>query len=305
MENRGQSRLFKLILVAGLTGPSLVALAQANSVWSGGQCNGTVAECIQTGREMGQQGLQKQQNEQSSKYLQQQLLQRPPQQEQGKQEDNPMSKVIQQMLGGGQGGQGQGVQGNQGGLGNDPNGRNGYGGFGGYGTYGGDRESVGGGGWRYGGGGGPSGPAGTISVDDLKEDSSTGRAKIVKPLKKWFPICTEKVGLKTCKFVNIGIWGDDPHKRTESCHNSGEAMDVGLPLSCSDGVSITESKRGQPPDPRALALAKCMAKETNDELQVIFHDYEDRPNMFPGGVRNKHHGHMHIQLKNCRMVRGR
>lgn len=117
--------------------------------------------------------------------------------------------------------------------------------------------------------------------------------KILGPFKKYFDTCTSKAGLGSCKFINLGIKGDASHRARRSCHNSAQAIDVG-PLTCSSGKKVLAS------DPLYFEVAKCMANDTNNELQVIFYKNEG-PNMMQ---KSDHNNHMHIQLKNCSMVYG-
>lgn len=117
--------------------------------------------------------------------------------------------------------------------------------------------------------------------------------KILPPFRKYYDGCITKAGLGTCRFVNLGIKGDASHQARRSCHNSAQAIDVG-PLTCSNGRKIIAS------DPEFYEVAKCMANETNDELQVIFYKKEG-PNMMQ---KSDHNNHMHIQLKNCSMIYG-
>jgi len=133
---------------------------------------------------------------------------------------------------------------------------------------------------------------------DVGVNGLNGNARVLEPFKRWFPQCTEKLGLGQCNFKFLGTWGDASHRARASCHNSGEAIDVGLPFTCSNGVSFDAN------DPRAMEVAKCMAGDTNGELQVIFRDHTGPPGMIPGYPRGSHSGHMHIQLRNCRAVRG-
>ena len=117
--------------------------------------------------------------------------------------------------------------------------------------------------------------------------------KILGPFKKYFDSCTGKAGLGSCKFVNLGIKGDASHRARRSCHNSAQAIDVG-PLTCSSGRRVLAS------DPLYFEVAKCMANDTNNELQVIFYK-KDGQNMIQ---KSDHNNHMHIQIKSCSMVYG-
>lgn len=137
-----------------------------------------------------------------------------------------------------------------------------------------------------------------VSPGNLNANSARGHAPIVEPFKNYFQRCTEKLGLGTCSFKNLGVWGDAAHRARRSCHNSGEAIDVGLPFNCSNGGSFNAN------DPRAMEVAKCMAADSDERFGVIFKDQTPVRNMFPGGQRGAHNGHMHIQLKNCRNVTG-
>ncbi len=124
-----------------------------------------------------------------------------------------------------------------------------------------------------------------------------GSPPIAQTFQKYFNVCTTLVGLGQCNFVNLGIWGDQAHQQRQSCHNVGEAIDVG-PLTCSGGQA---SGTINPDNPRFYDMVKCMAQQTNNELETIFHLSEGPPNMIQ---KSDHSGHVHIQLKNCRMVRG-
>jgi hypothetical protein len=148
------------------------------------------------------------------------------------------------------------------------------------------------------GGGSYSSGNPTASASQLQGHSSRGFAPIVDPFKIAFPQCTEQVGLGQCTYVPLGIWGDQAHRARQSCHNAGEAIDVGLPFQCTNGGRI-EAK-----DPRAMAVARCFANNQGGKFGVIFQDVRDGPNMFPGGTRGAHNGHMHIQLRFCRMITG-
>lgn len=146
-----------------------------------------------------------------------------------------------------------------------------------------------------GGGGGARGVYGGAS-DNTPTSSRTltGGYKIVGPFKEEFDKCLAKVGLGTsCKFENWGIMGDKAHQRRRSCHNIGEAIDVG-PIHC-DGVKY-DSKH-----PKFIEMAKCMANDTGNKFKVLFHMTEP-PNLKKAP---NHEGHMHIQLKTCIPQKGR
>jgi hypothetical protein len=124
------------------------------------------------------------------------------------------------------------------------------------------------------------------------QDLKSGH-KILEPFKENFDKCTNKTGLGRCKFKNMGIDGDDAHKARASCHNSGEAIDVG-DLEC-------DASRYDASSEKFFEVAKCMAHDTEKKLEVIFHKAEgENMKVVPG-----HEKHMHIQLKNCNMVTGK
>lgn len=133
-----------------------------------------------------------------------------------------------------------------------------------------------------------SGTLTPVSPSDL-----SGMRKIIPPFQKWFSACTKGLGLGDCRFENMGIMGDAAHRARRSCHNSGEAIDVGT-VTCSGGQKITTDSA------QFFSLANCMANDSKDELQVIFYKATG-PNMIQKSDHNKH---MHIQLKNCAMVYG-
>ncbi len=124
-------------------------------------------------------------------------------------------------------------------------------------------------------------------------DMSTSKFPIVGVFKKYFDGCLEKTGIGPCKFVNLGILGDAAHRARRSCHNSGEAIDIG-PLTCAGGKSISTT------DPRFYNVARCMAHNTDNKLEIIYYK-ADGSNMIQ---KSDHSNHMHIQLKHCLMVTG-
>lgn len=131
------------------------------------------------------------------------------------------------------------------------------------------------------------------SVRSTAPSDLTSPYRIVGSFRKYYDRCISKARLGTCRFVNLGIKGDASHKKRRSCHNVSQAIDVG-PLICSNGRRILAS------DPQFFEVAKCMANDSNDELEVIFYKTEGL-NM---KKRSDHNNHMHIQLKNCSMSYG-
>lgn len=158
----------------------------------------------------------------------------------------------------------------------------------------GSSGSTGSSGYTGGGASNSSGEPGTTSANSVNK----GAARIVEPFQRHFPKCTNKLGLGNCTFKNLGIFGDARHRAQRSCHNSGDAWDIGYPMKCGDGKVIHAA------DPQAMEIAKCLASDSGDELGVIFRDQAPVKNMFPGGVRGQHNTHMHVQLRNCRNVTG-
>jgi hypothetical protein len=156
---------------------------------------------------------------------------------------------------------------------------------------GGDRIASGG----YGGGPGgqPAGPYTT--ADQVSAMSNRGTAAVVEPVKKWLPYCTQKIGLGNCTFRNDGIWGDASHMARRSCHNIGQAWDIGLPLNCSGDNG---NRKVMPDNAKAMELAHCLADDTGNTFGVIFQDVKAH-NMFPSYQRGNHYWHIHVQLKTC------
>lgn len=147
-----------------------------------------------------------------------------------------------------------------------------------------------GGGSSSGGGSSGGGSSGGGAPDNTPTASRAinGRHPIVGPFKEEFDKCLNKVGLSpSCKFENWGIMGDKAHQRRRSCHNTGEAIDVG-PIHC-DGAKY-DSKH-----PKFLEMAKCMANNSGEKFKVLFHTAHP-PNL---RYAPNHTGHMHIQLKTC------
>lgn len=129
---------------------------------------------------------------------------------------------------------------------------------------------------------------------DVSPSGLNGTAVVEGPFKQYFERCTQSLGLGTCNFKHLGTWGDKAHQARKSCHNSGEAIDVGLPFTCTNGAKFDAN------DKRAMDVAICMATNADEKFGVIFKDQTPARNMFPGGVRGRHNGHIHIQLKTCR-----
>ncbi len=110
-----------------------------------------------------------------------------------------------------------------------------------------------------------------------------------------FEECTVAVGIGSgCLFQNWGIVGDSDHASRASCHNAGEAIDVG-PITCG-GKTYT------PKDSKFQDMIRCFAKDEKQRFQVI-------TSVLPAGHnimrKGDHEGHMHIQLKCCNMAKGR
>ncbi len=137
-----------------------------------------------------------------------------------------------------------------------------------------------------------------VSASSLQPNSGRGYARIVEPIKIYFEKCTQKLGYGSCTFKNMGIWGDAAHRARRSCHNSGDAIDLGLPFNCTKAGTFNAT------DNKAMEVAKCLAADSDNKFQVIFRDKAPVKNMFPGGQRGAHNGHMHVQLKGCRNIRG-
>lgn len=159
----------------------------------------------------------------------------------------------------------------------------------GYGMYGGRSEIAS----SYGDSGGISAGGSGGSLTPVGPSELSGPRKIIPPFQKWFGTCTKNLGLGDCRFENMGIMGDAAHRARRSCHNSGQAIDVGT-VTCSGGQKLTTDSA------QYFNLANCMANDSNNELQVIFYKASG-PNMIQKSDHNKH---MHIQLKNCAMVYG-
>lgn len=137
------------------------------------------------------------------------------------------------------------------------------------------------------------GYSGSSGMTPIGPNDLNAPYKIVPPFRKWFEKCTKGMGLGECRFENMGIKGDPSHQARRSCHNSLQAIDVGT-ITCSGGQKIS------PKDSRFFDIAYCMANDSQNELQVIFHKASG-PNMIQ---KSDHSGHMHVQLKGCAMVYG-
>ncbi len=129
------------------------------------------------------------------------------------------------------------------------------------------------------------------SSSPVKDPDQLQNYPVVPKFKENFDKCTAKANMgNDCKFEDLGIIGDKAHAVRPSCHNAGEAIDVGF-IECA-GQKI------QPNDPKYLEFVKCFADDTNGEMNNIFH-IKAGQNTIP---KSDHVKHVHIQLKNCRMV---
>jgi hypothetical protein len=119
-----------------------------------------------------------------------------------------------------------------------------------------------------------------------------GNEKIVEPFKKQFESCTQKVlNATNCKFDNMGIMGDEAHQQRVSCHNIGEAIDVGI-IDCNHLGSAdkekVDPKPGNPTEEKYFQMVQCMVGEgaqsdsstssaipdtsgAEEQLQAIYH----------------------------------
>jgi hypothetical protein len=149
----------------------------------------------------------------------------------------------------------------------------------------------GGGGNNYSGGGGSAGEYTTI--DKVNPQSERGYASIVNPMKESLPKCFEKLKLGNCAYKDEGIWPSKEHmaKNPTSCHNNGTAMDLGFPMKCTGGVVV------QPNDPRAKAIATCLAQDFGGKFKVIYQDM--RGQGFTVGNAVDHKDHIHVKLSTC------
>lgn len=82
-----------------------------------------------------------------------------------------------------------------------------------------------------------------------------------------------------CSYVSWGIWGDKKHQQRQSCHNSGEAIDIHA-IKCHGRTFAAKSARfGQ--------YVQCM----RGKFYVIYGSGD-------------HANHAHIQFHNCRKIKG-
>lgn len=143
------------------------------------------------------------------------------------------------------------------------------------------------------GGGNPGQARGTKggSSSPVKDPDQLQNYPVVPKFKANFDKCTAKANMGTdCKFEDLGIIGDKAHASRPSCHNAGEAIDVGF-VECA-GQKIL------PSDPKYIEFVKCFADDTNGEMNDIFHIKAGQNTM----QKSDHVKHVHIQLKNCKMV---
>lgn len=153
-----------------------------------------------------------------------------------------------------------------------------------YGTYSfGERTSGGTQGGTQAAEGGNSSP--------IKDPDQLQNYPVVPKFKENFDKCTAQANMGTdCKFEDLGIIGDKAHAVRPSCHNAGEAIDVGF-IECA-GQKI------QPDNPKYLEFVKCFADDTNGEMNNIFHEKAGENTI----QKADHVKHVHIQLKNCKMI---
>lgn len=113
-----------------------------------------------------------------------------------------------------------------------------------------------------------------LTIFVAKKRSGGGAPRILAPFKKRHDACAPG-----CGYVSWGIWGDRDHQRRASCHNSGDAIDI-------HAIRCGKTTHG----PRTARFAKyvgCM-KQT---FGTVF-----------GNA--KHKNHVHIQLRDCRKIKG-
>lgn len=145
------------------------------------------------------------------------------------------------------------------------------------------------GGGSGGGGGGTGGGGEYIDVKNVSSLSKRGTAAVVEPVKQYLPKCTQSVGLGNCRFKNLGTWGDKAHQKRRSCHNTGDAWDLGFPAMCDKGVIQASSQD-------AVNIANCMANGSDNQFRVIFRNIK-HGNLITSS--HDHSTHMHIQLARC------
>lgn len=139
---------------------------------------------------------------------------------------------------------------------------------------------------------GTTGSSGNSSAPVKDPDQCNGHP-VCPEFKKNFDECTAKANMgNDCKYEDLGIMGDKAHQARPSCHNVGEAVDVGY-IECA-GQKI------QPNDPKYLEFVKCFADDTEGKMNNIFHIKAGQNTI----QKSDHVKHVHIQLKNCRMVPG-
>lgn len=118
-------------------------------------------------------------------------------------------------------------------------------------------------------------PFGAGEMEDFLDSVLRGKgAKISSAFEGKHKVCASG-----CGYVSWGIWGDDAHKKRKSCHNSGEAIDIHA-ITCG-------GKTYAPPTKRFLKYVGCMKKYFG-----TIHGNKD------------HKQHVHIELRNCRKVKG-
>jgi hypothetical protein len=136
----------------------------------------------------------------------------------------------------------------------------------------------------------PAAPGKVVDPDQLN-----GALPVVEPFKKHFDKCTGQADMgNDCKFEHLGIIGDEAHQKRPSCHNVGEAIDVGF-IECA-GQKIESA------NPKYLTFVKCFAEQTGGEMNDIFHQTGGSPNIIQ---KSDHVKHVHIQIKDCKMVPGK
>lgn len=118
-------------------------------------------------------------------------------------------------------------------------------------------------------------PFGQGEMQEFLDSVLRGKsAKISSPFEAKHKVCASG-----CGYVSWGIWGDAAHKKRKSCHNSGDAIDIHA-ITCG-------GKTYAPPTKRFLQYVSCM-----DKYFGTIHGNKD------------HKKHVHIELKNCRKVKG-
>lgn len=120
----------------------------------------------------------------------------------------------------------------------------------------------------------PASPSAAIEPAMTQHLGNRG-APIMGPFLQAFRVCAPG-----CSYTDWGVWGDIPHQKRKSCHNSGSAIDIHA-ITCNG-----KTHRGGTDSARFLQFRNCM--QGRNGLHTIHGS-------------GKHKKHIDIALRSCQI----